>query len=83
MKRIIALVLSLALLLTGCGITPTTKPQESETPNSSETSGTISDDVVLIDPIENMELSYSGLNDDVLLGQIEDLIYTEAVTMDD
>lgn len=58
MKRIIALVLSLALLLTGCGITPTTKPQESETPNSSETSGTISDDVVLIDPIENMELSY-------------------------
>lgn len=80
MKRIIALVLSLALLLTGCGITPTTKPQESETPNSSETSGTISGDVVLIDPIENMELSYSGLNDDVLLGQIEDLIYTEAVT---
>lgn len=75
MKRIIALVLSLALLLTGCGVTPSAKPQQTEAPSTSENI----DDVILIDPVENIELSYTGLNDTVLLCQIEDLVYTEAI----
>lgn len=68
MKRVIAILLVLVMLLTGCGVIP---QQNMEEPKDS--------DVVMVDPIESTELTYAGMSDEKLLHQVEDLVYTEAI----
>ena len=69
MKRVIALLLSAVMLLTGCSYnqqsadSPTTDPVKPTTP------------VVW----ENMEPVYDSLDDSALLAHVEDLVYREAV----
>lgn len=68
MRRVIAILLVLVMLLTGCGVIP---QQNMEEPKDS--------DVVMVDPIESTELTYTGMSDEKLLHQVEDLVYTEAI----
>lgn len=80
MKRIFSLLLCLVLLMTGCGVVPAERTQVRQLPDSSEsTTEACSDDVIYADPVESIELTYTGLSDQVLLNQIEDLIYSEAI----
>lgn len=85
MKRIISIFLCIALLFSGCTITEI-KPQESqvedvneEAPSDNEVQNSVADDVISVLPIESTELNYSGLDDSVLLRQVEDLVYSETV----
>lgn len=71
MKRIIALVLSLAMLLTGCA----TPQQDSSETASESTIETPADEIVW----ENIEPQYDSLDDDELLAHVEDLVYRETV----
>lgn len=72
MKRIIAFLLSLALLLSGCA---QTQPN-TETNSTTDTSGqTASNDIVWVDTIPE----YGALDNPELLYHIEDLVYKETV----
>lgn len=71
MKRIIALVLSLAMLLTGCA----TPQQDSSETASESTIETPADEIVW----ENIEPQYDSLDDEELLAHVEDLVYRETV----
>lgn len=79
MKRIIALLLSVAMILSGCSVnnpTQTNLPMETEHGESSP--GTeVPDESTSIQEADS--ISFSGLDDDRLLPYIEDLIYTELV----
>lgn len=73
MKRIIALLLALAIILTGCSH-PKTQTPSSETTHESKT------DVFSV-PSEWIEIQpeYDSLSDENLLFQVEDLVYRETV----
>lgn len=73
MKRIIALLLALAMILTGCS-QPQTQTSATEPTNESTT------DVVSV-PAEWIEIQpeYDSLSDENLLFQVEDLVYRETV----
>jgi len=72
MKRIIALLLCTAIILTGCSQTPATETdKKSDAAPSSEIVETIIQ--------EDAEPQYHSLDDTHLLAHIEDLIYTETV----
>lgn len=68
MKRLIVLLLSLALVLTGC-TQPVTKPQAPETPE--ESGGTQGNETVP---------SFTSFSDPELLTYMEDLVYRETVS---
>ena len=78
MKRLIALLLSVVMLLTGCGQTqsPSTMTKESDVvTESAEPSVTASDFVEW----ENVEPQYDSLDDEQLLAHIEDLVYRDTI----
>ncbi len=75
MKRITALFLCAAMLLTGC-----TQPQPQETDSDYEADSPPSTSTVEPAVWEDVEPRYSALDDDLLLAHIEDLIYTETIT---
>ena len=72
MKRIIAFLLSLALLLSGCAQTQPNTEANSTTDTSSQTA---SNDIVWVDTIPE----YGSLDNPELLYHIEDLVYKETV----
>ena len=76
MKRVLALILCLAFILTGCG-----KPisHSDDTTNASTTDALTSGDIINPESFEIMEINYLGLNDDRLLNRVENLVYTEAL----
>ncbi len=63
MKRVFALILCITLLMTGCA---------SQTDGSNKR-------VIEKDPIESLELNYKGLDDELLLRQIEDAVYADTI----
>lgn len=75
MKRIIALLLSLLMVVTGCG-----QVQNQETiENLSSSMPEAIDQVVEFVEWENIELQYSSLDDPELLAHIEDLVYRDTI----
>ena len=74
MKRIIALFLCMALILTGCS-----QPQTQTTSPENEPDNTVSS--LAVEPVvwEDVELHYNALDDALLLAHIEDLIYSETI----
>ena len=71
MKRFIAILLSCALILSGCGVS---KPEGSETPSTE-----VKDVHIDISTLEQ-EVSYENLSDPELLTYVENAVYTELVT---
>lgn len=77
MKRVLALLLCLAFILTGCG--KPTSHHDDDTTNASTTDAITNSEVNTPDSFELMEINYLGLNDDRLLNRVENLVYTEAL----
>lgn len=75
MKRIIALLLILAMLLTGCGRVQQQTPTTSESNPMTETSNPVTEPIVW----EDVEPQYNSLDDVELLAYIEDLVYRDTV----
>lgn len=75
MKRIIALLLILAMLLTGCGQAQQETPTTSESNPVTETTNPITEPIVW----EDVEPQYNSLDDVELLAYIEDLVYRDTV----
>lgn len=78
MKRIAAWVLSLAILLTGCGqlqVQDTTNKQ-TDLPVTSSSDNTASNELIF----SKVEPQFSSLDDGQLLVYVEDLVYREAVS---
>ena len=75
MKRIIALLLSITILLTGCG-----QSKSESTPVNESNTGMVSPEPTT-EPIvqEDIEPQYNSLDDLQLLAHIEDLIYRDTV----
>lgn len=75
MERIIALFLSIALLLTGCG------QVQSKSTTTNESNAVMESTVPTTEPIvlENIEPQYNSLDDLQLLAHIEDLVYRDTV----
>ncbi len=71
MKRFIAMLLSCALILSGCGVS---KPEGSETPSME-----VKDVHIDISTLEQ-EVSYENLSDPELLTYVENAVYAELVT---
>lgn len=73
MKRIIAFLLSIALLLSGCSQTNPTMETNSTTSTNDQT---VSNDIVWVDTVPE----YGTLDNPELLYHIEDLVYKETVS---
>ena len=76
MKRIIALLLSIVMLLTGCGQAQPQTVATIEKSSAPETTGSEEKAILL----EDIEPQYDSLDDERLLAHIEDLVYQDAVT---
>ncbi len=63
MKRVFALILCITLLMTGCV----------------SQNGESNKQVIEKDPVVGLDLTYNGLDDELLLRQIEDTVYTDTV----
>lgn len=75
MKRILAILLSITMLLTGCA----KLDQQSQSTNTEEditVSGNTDDSFVW----EDIEPEYNSLDDELLLAHVEDLVYRDTVT---
>jgi len=79
MKRVLSVVLALVLLLTGCGVKPETQTENTKAAVTSTEIQTQSTDAETVTPTVLNEISYTGLDDNVLLRQIEDQVYADAV----
>lgn len=75
MKRMIALLLSIVMLLTGCGQSQSQPTETSESDLVTETEESTAEPVVW----EDVEPQYDSLDDEQLLAHIEDLVYRETV----
>ena len=75
MKRIIALILSAAMLLAGCG---QVQPQPQS--QAEETIPEISEPATDTGSSGSIEPQYTSLDDPQLLAHVEDLVYRDAVT---
>ena len=75
MKRMIALLLSIVMLLTGCGQSQSQPTETSESDLVTETEESTAEPVVW----EDVELQYDSLDDEQLLAHIEDLVYRDTV----
>lgn len=75
MKRMIALLLSAVMLLTGCGQSQSQITETSERDLVTETEESATEPVVW----ENVEPQYDSLDDEQLLAHIEDLVYRDTV----
>ncbi|MDW5299556.1 MAG: HNH/ENDO VII family nuclease [Sedimentibacter sp.] len=76
MKRIIALLLSIVMLLTGC-----TQAQLQSQPTDTENNPVTESTESTSEPIvwEDVEPQYNSLDDELLLAHIEDLVYRDTV----
>lgn len=80
MKRIIALLLSGAMLLTGCTSAKNTENQSTTVVSQIEiTEGVVTEAVSEITEWNDIEMQYSSLDDEMLLAHIEDLVYSETI----
>lgn len=80
MKRIIALILSGTMLLTGCTSAKNTESQSATVVSQIETTeGVVSEAVSEIAEWNDIKIQYNSLDDEMLLAHIEDLVYSEAV----
>ena len=75
MKRLIALLLSIVMILTGCGQVQTQSSTPSESTSPTETVEPTTDQIVW----EDVEPQYDSLDDVELLAHIEDLVYRDTV----
>ena len=75
MKRLIALLLSIVMVLTGCGQVQPQSSTSSESTSQTETVEPTTDPIVW----ENVEPEYNSLDDVELLAHIEDLVYRDTV----
>lgn len=75
MKRMIALLLSIVMLLTGCGQSQSQPTETSESDLVTETEESTAEPVVW----EDVEPQYDSLDDEQLLAHIEDLVYRDTV----
>ena len=75
MKRMIALLLSIVMLLSGCG------QSQSQSTKTSESNLVMKTEEFTEEPVvwENVEPQYDSLDDEQLLAHIEDLIYRDTV----
>ncbi len=69
MKRVVALILSMVMLLTGCGQVQLQSPANSSATDPSADSAVS----------KNIELHYNALDDTQLLSHVEDVIYRDTV----
>lgn len=78
MKRLIALLLSIIMVFTGCG---QVQPQETAD-SQGEISATVSNDDRGVDEfmVKEVEPHFNSLDDEQLLVRVEDLVYREAVS---
>nr|WP_303231313.1 HNH/ENDO VII family nuclease [uncultured Blautia sp.] len=67
MKKIIALILCFVIFLTGCS------PSANKNDDNNNSSATNESKV------EELDIEFTGMNDDALLNYVEDMIYTETV----
>lgn len=80
MKRIIALFLSVAMLLTGCTSANNNEIQNTDIVSQIETTEeVIAESVSEITEWNDIEVQYDSLDDEMLLTHIEDLVYSEVV----
>ena len=80
MKRIIALILSGTMLLTGCTSAKNNESQSTTVVSQIETTeGVVSEAVSEIAEWNDIKIQYNSLDDEMLLAHIEDLVYSEAV----
>ncbi len=79
MKRIVALLLSFVMLLTGCGQEQSQTTVASESSVTSETTETVESTTELVVSDEAVP-QYDSLDDENLLAYVEDLVYRDAVT---
>lgn len=80
MKRIIALFLSVAMLLTGCTSANNNEIQNTDIVSQIETTEeVIAESVSEITEWNDIEVQYDSLDDEMLLTHIEDLVYSEAI----
>lgn len=80
MKRIIALFLSVAMLLTGCTSANNNEIQNTDIVSQIETTEeVIAESVSEITEWNDIEVQYDSLDDEMLLTYIEDLVYREAI----
>lgn len=75
MKRMMALLLSIVMLLTGCGQSQSQPTKTSESDLVTETEESTAGPVVW----EDVEPQYDSLDDEQLLAHIEDLVYRDTV----
>ena len=75
MKRLIALLLSIVMILTGCGQVQPQSSTPSESTSPTETVEPTTDPIVW----EDIEPQYDSLDDVELLAHIEDLVYRDTV----
>ena len=75
MKRMIALLLSIVMLLSGCGQPQSQSTKTSESDLVTETEESTAEPVVW----EDVEPQYDSLDDEQLLAHIEDLVYSDTV----
>lgn len=75
MKRMMALLLSIVMLLTGCGQSQSQPTKTSESELVTETEESTAGPVVW----EDVEPQYDSLDDEQLLAHIEDLVYRDTV----
>lgn len=75
MKRMIALLLSIVMLLSGCG------QSQSQSTKTSESNLVMEKEEFTAEPVvwENVEPQYDSLDDEQLIAHIEDLIYRDTV----
>ncbi len=79
MKRIVALLLSFVMLLTGCGQVQSQTTVASESSVTSETTEPVESTTELVVSDEAVP-QYDSLDDENLLAYVEDLVYRDAVT---
>ncbi len=79
MKRIVALLLSFVMLLTGCGQEQSQTTVASESSVTSETTEPVESTTELVVSDEAVP-QYDSLDDENLLAYVEDLVYRDAVT---
>ena len=80
MKKIIAILLACALLVTGCGSTSSDLlTQETSQVSTDDNSQTVSETAEFIE-LEDEEIAFDDLSDPNLLQYVEDNIYADSCT---
>lgn len=78
MKKILAFLLSICLIMSGCASSGTKAQETAEKTESIETEY-VQEAAVISDTIEAQDLNFNGLDDEQLLTYVEDAVYQELV----